>query len=247
VRSPTDAIVATRPAVRADGGPPGSMAGGGPAGTHGTDFDGALAGRRSVLVRDDGLALDLAVRRWRRAAAGEDRWLLDRCHGTAIDLGCGPGRLVAALTARGVPALGVDVSAVARRLCRRRRAPMVRRDVLGPLPGEGTWAHVLLADGNIGIGGDPVALLRRVARLLVPGGTVLVETEALPDALWRGTVRLRVRPDPGPAGGGGAAMPWACVGADALCRLAATVGLHRTAVHRGARTFVQLTAGQRRV
>ena len=36
---------------------------------------------------------------------------------------------------------------------------MVRRDLFGALPGEGTWSHVLLADGNIGIGGDPVTLL----------------------------------------------------------------------------------------
>ena len=54
---------------------------------------------------------------------------------------------------------------------------MVRRDVLGPLPGEGTWDHVLLADGNIGIGGDPLRLLHRAAHLLRPGGTVLVETD----------------------------------------------------------------------
>ena len=206
----------------------------------GGGFDGALAGRRSVLVRDDGVELDLAVRRWRRSADAEDRWLLDRCRGAVIDLGCGPGRLVAALTARGVPALGVDLSVVAQRLCRRRRAPMVRRDVLGPLPGEGTWAHVLLVDGNIGIGGDPLRLLRRAARLLAPGGTVLVETDAGPDCLWRGTARLRSVSANG-AVRQGAPLPWACVGADALGRLAALVGLHRTAVHRHARTFVQLT------
>ena len=90
-----------------------------------------------------------------------------------------------------MPALGVDLSAVAQRLCRRRRTPMVRRDVFGPLPGEGTWGHVLLADGNIGIGGDPLRLLHRATRLLRPGGTLLVETDATPDLLWRGTVRLR--------------------------------------------------------
>jgi len=86
-------------------------------------FDPALAGAPARLLRDDGAEVDLAVRRWRRRAAGEDRWLLDRCTGPAIDLGCGPGRLVAALADRGVPALGVDVSPVAQRICRRRFVP----------------------------------------------------------------------------------------------------------------------------
>jgi SAM-dependent methyltransferase len=199
-------------------------------------FDGALAGVPARLVRDDGAEIDLAVRRWRRGARGDDRWLLDRCEGPAIDLGCGPGRLVAALGARGVPVLGVDVSTVAQRQCRRRGVPMVRRDVFGPLPGEGTWRHVLLADGNIGIGGDPLHLLHRAARLLRPGGTVLVEADPAPEVLWRGTVRLRT------AAGTGAPLPWACAGADSLERLATPAGLARTAVHRGARCFVELTA-----
>ena len=33
------------------------------------------------------------------------------------------------------------------------------------LPGEGRWHHVPLADGNIGIGGDPVPLQRRFVEL----------------------------------------------------------------------------------
>ena len=40
---------------------------------------------------------------------------------------------------------------------------------------EGRWDTVLLADGNIGIGGDPLALLRRAAELLHPGGRVVVD------------------------------------------------------------------------
>jgi SAM-dependent methyltransferase len=208
----------------------------GPVGSATAGFDAALAGVPARLVRDDGVEVDLAVRRWRRGAHGEDRWLLDRCAGPAIDLGCGPGRLVAALAARGVSALGVDSSRVAQRQCRRRRTPMVRRDLFGPLPGEGTWEHVLLADGNIGIGGDPLRLLRRSARLLAPGGTVLVETDPVPDALWRGTARVLT------TAGAGAPLPWACAGADALGRLAVTAGLRRTAVYRGTRSFVALTA-----
>ena len=40
------------------------------------------------------------------------------------------------------------------------------------------WSHALLADGNIGLGGDPVRLLRRVREFLDENGTVLVELEA---------------------------------------------------------------------
>nr|WP_246122422.1 class I SAM-dependent methyltransferase [Actinoallomurus bryophytorum] len=48
--------------------------------------------------------------------------MLKHCHGPTIDLGCGPGRLVQALTARGVRALGIDTSPWAVRQCRGHRA-----------------------------------------------------------------------------------------------------------------------------
>jgi len=201
-------------------------------------FDPVLAGASARLMRSDGVEVELTPHRWRSDAGGEDGWLLNRCAGPVLDLGCGPGRLVAALTARGLPALGVDVSAVAQRHCRRRRAAMVRRDVFDPLPGEGTWGHVLLADGNIGIGGDPLRLLRRCAALLHPGGTVLVETDPRPDALWRGSVRVCT------GRGTGAPLPWASAGTDALTRLAAALGLRRTGSYAGLRSFVELTVGQ---
>jgi hypothetical protein len=115
---------------------------------------------------------------------------------------------------------------------------MVRRDLFGPLPGEGTWDHVLLADGNIGIGGDPLRLLRRAGRLLRAGGTVLVETDTAAELFWRGTVRLRT------TAGAGAPVPWACAGADALSWLAAPLGLCRTGGYRGRRSFLELTASE---
>jgi SAM-dependent methyltransferase len=201
-----------------------------------TGFDPALAGAPARLVRCDGVEVELTVHRWRADAAGEDGWLLDRCAGPALDLGCGPGRLVAALAARGVRALGVDMSAVAQRHCLRRRVAMIRCDVFGPLPDEGAWHHVLLADGNIGIGGDPVALLRRCTTLLRPGGTVLVETDPRPDVLWRGHVRVRTRE------GTGAPLPWACAGTDALVRIAEALGLCGTGSYTGRRSFVELAA-----
>ena len=199
-------------------------------------FDPALAGVPARIVRSDGIEVELDVRRWQDAAAGADRWLLDRCTGPAIDLGCGPGRLIAALVERGVPTLGIDDSGVAQRQCRRRRLPMVRRDVFAGLPAEGCWDHVLLADGNIGIGGDPLRLLRRAARLLHPGGTVLVETDRRADLLWCGSVRVHT------VDGASRPLPWACVGADALRALADAAGLVRTDGYAGTRSFVELTS-----
>jgi SAM-dependent methyltransferase len=195
-------------------------------------FDAALRGTPARIVRSDGAEVVLAVRRWHGRAAGGDRWLLDRCRGPAVDLGCGPGRLVVALLLRGVPALGVDVSAAAVAQCRARGAPVLHRDLFAPLPGR--WDHVLLADGNIGIGGDPERLLRRALGLLRPGGSVLVETDPDPAAWWAGPVRVHTRE------GAGLPLQWAVVGADALRAVAAEVGLEVTESHTGPRCFSEL-------
>ncbi|MFD0531382.1 hypothetical protein ACFQ1I_40090 [Kitasatospora arboriphila] len=88
-----------------------------------------------------------------------------------------PGRLVAALLGLGVPALGVDITAAAVARTRRIGGLALRRSLFDRLPGEGRWGGVLLADGNLGIGGDPDAVLRRSTELLAPGATLLVEVE----------------------------------------------------------------------
>lgn len=200
-------------------------------------FDAALTGRCSVLRLDDGRELPLAVDRWHRRARGADWWLLDRCAGPSIDLGCGPGRLVRALIGKGVAALGVDISRIARRQCARSGAPAIQRNIFAELPGEGHWQHVIVADGNIGIGGDPLSLLRRAAALLRTGGRILVETAPAGYGLWRGKARL--------AGSGttGAWFRWAVVGAEALPALALAAGLRIVSQHQGQRCFFELEAG----
>ncbi len=197
-------------------------------------FDHAVGGNPALLLRSDGGEMLLDVSRWIASACLEDTWLLDRCSGAVIDLGCGPGRLLAALAGRGVPALGIDVSPAAEAHCRRRGVPMLRVDLFTPLPGEGRWSHVLLADGNIGIGGDPARLLHRAARLLRRGGSVLVETDSEQDVLWLGSVQVVT------AVGRGVPIPWAAVGARALQRVAANLGFRTASVHRGDRCFVEL-------
>ncbi len=78
--------------------------------TTGTAFCSALAGTPALLRRSDGGELLLDVDRWNSSASAEDSWLLDRCSGPVVDLGCGPGRLLTAAsngtpqTARSTPA-----------------------------------------------------------------------------------------------------------------------------------------------
>ncbi len=191
-----------------------------------TVFDAALAGRSHRLVRADGVVLPLAVQRWQDDADGDDGWLLERCRGATLDLGCGPGRLVVALADRGVPALGVDVSVRAVERCLQRGAAVLHRDAFERLPGEGRWEHVVLADGNIGIGGDPVALLRRCRDLLARDGTVLLELEP-GVGLWQGAAHLVN--DHGEADElTGTWFPWAVLGDDAVDEVATAAGLRVT-------------------
>jgi SAM-dependent methyltransferase len=168
------------------------------------------------LAGEDRLALP--VGRWHAPPDAFDELLLARCSGPTLDVGCGPGRLTSALARRGVPALGVDVSELAVDLTRRRGAPALRADVFGRIPGAGRWRHVLLADGNVGIGGDPIALLRRVAELLSPSGSALVELEPPGAGLRTGSARLA----------GAAWFPWARVAVDAVHDLAADARLRVT-------------------
>ncbi|MGH3695773.1 MAG: methyltransferase domain-containing protein [Pseudonocardiaceae bacterium] len=198
-------------------------------------FDPVLAGRPAQLVADDGRILPVVPRRWLAPADGEDAWLLNRCTGPTLDLGCGPGRLVAELAGRGVPALGVDCSPMAVRQCHSRGAAVLHRDVFATLPGEGRWHHVLLADGNIGIGGDPVRLLRRCAALLRCGGTMLVEVEHPGAGLWRGVARFQVA-----GAAAGPWFPWAVVELPVLAGLAALAGFQVGDRYRADRCFVEL-------
>ena len=108
-----------------------------------------------------------------------DEHVLGHCASRpTLDVGCGPGRFTASLQQRGLPALGVDSSAAAVEMTRQRGGTAIRRDLFAPLPAEGSWEQILLTDGNIGIGGNPVRTLRRAANLLANGGIVIVEIDS---------------------------------------------------------------------
>jgi SAM-dependent methyltransferase len=131
----------------------------------------------SALVARDGRRFVLDVARWMAPADPVDEALLDRAEGPVLDVGCGPGRHVGSLRRRGVEAVGLEIAPTAVALARRRGAPVLHRSVFDEVPGRGRWRTALLLDGSIGIGGDPLALLRRVGELLGSCGRVLIEAE----------------------------------------------------------------------
>jgi SAM-dependent methyltransferase len=182
-------------------------------------YSGALWAGSCLRVRDStGARIPFDVVRWLQVADPADETLLDRCAGPTLDVGCGPGRLVAALTARGVPALGVDVATAAVAIARSCGALVLRRSVFDRLPGAGRWSAAMLADGNIGIGGDPAALLARLRELLAPGGLALVEVQAA-EVEEHFTAGIE-----GPDGRIVEEFPWVRLGADALVGLARPLG-----------------------
>ncbi|MFE0632216.1 class I SAM-dependent DNA methyltransferase [Streptomyces sp. NPDC058864] len=179
--------------------------------------------RLSPPTRPDGAGgegelLPLDVERWCAAPDPADTVVLNRCTGPVLDVGCGPGRLVCALAARGVRALGVDVSPAAVARTRQQGGSAVHRSVFDRLPGEGRWGSVLLMDGNVGIGGDPFALLTRLRSLVAPGGRLLAEAEPRDEE-----ERLTVRVEDG-QGRHGRPFPWARLGTTVLLHTAQATG-----------------------
>ena len=191
--------------------------------THGSFsevFGDALRGL-PVVVR--GIEIDdevIPMNEWVRPAGLADRMLLRHCQGMTLDVGCGPGRMSAHLASRGHQVLGVDVVGEAVVQARARGVAAVHRNVFDAIPAEGAWETVLLADGNIGIGGDPAALLSRTAALLQPGGRVVCDLAEPGTGVRIHAARLIAERKWSPT------FRWARVGADAIEELAGPAGFH---------------------
>ncbi len=181
---------------------------------------GLRTGSQRLARYRNGAVIPLDVERWQGPARGADETLLLRAAGHTLDIGCGPGRLVAALTARGVPCLGIDIAPAAVGLTRQAGARALQLSVFEQVPGAGSWDCAVLADGNIGIGGDPSRLLSRVGELLTDDGRLLVELDAPGSGLRTDDVRLEDTD-----GRLGDWFAWAHVAADLIGELAAPAGM----------------------
>lgn len=203
-------------------------------------FASALRGDPCVVHGLRGRPFSLPVEAWTEDATSSDDLVLRQCSQPTLDVGCGPGRMSHALALRGINVLGVDVVPEAVRRTRSRGVAALHRDVFSALPGEGRWGCVLLADGNIGIGGNPVELLRRAAALLAPGGRVVADLAPPGAGLVTRVVRLECSDLHSET------FRWAVVGADLVKDLARAAGLrlHQLHEHRG-RWFAVLTKDRR--
>jgi SAM-dependent methyltransferase len=144
-----------------------------------------VAWRASVTL-PDGRLHTLESDRWLGPADDVDLRVLARARGPVLDIGCGPGRHVEALSEQAVEVLGMDLTPDFVAAAQRQGRPVVLQSVFDPIPGGNRWQSALMLDGSVGIGGDPVTLLRRVDELLAPGGRAIVETAAPDERSGRG-------------------------------------------------------------
>jgi len=187
-------------------------------------YGGADVAVHTVSGRSGGATLEIDLGRWTRRADHVDEMVVARCEPPVLDIGCGPGRMVAALQRSGRAALGIDISAVAVDVGRRAGGQVLRRDLALPLAAEGRWGTTLLLDGNIGIGGDVPALLRRCRQIVGGGGLIISEIDTDPARDETYEVVLS-RP-----GCESAPVPWAAIGVRPLVRVAAALDLIVTEV-----------------
>ncbi|PRY67306.1 methyltransferase family protein [Glaciihabitans tibetensis] len=182
--------------------------------------------------------ITMDVDRWHADADATDLALLGAVTGPVLDIGCGPGRMVRGAAALGLDVLGIDVSPAAIEVARASGLTVVEASVFEEVPNAGRWHTALLVDGNIGIGGDVIALLERCRELITPSGEIVVELHVDPTT-DREYIASLVDSD----GGASELFPWAEVGLDRIAHLAPQLrlALRHAWVSEG-RSFCRLVA-----
>ncbi|MFJ6140241.1 class I SAM-dependent methyltransferase [Kitasatospora sp. NPDC092286] len=139
-------------------------------------------GVQEVLERDDGrLYRSPASMYFSTADAWPDvdRELLRRVRGPVLDIGCGAGRTLAELRARGHEALGVDPSPGAVRLCLDRGLPAVRGTAADLGPVDGRFDTIVMTGNGLGFlesREQAPRVLSELARVATAGASLLGTT-----------------------------------------------------------------------
>lgn len=107
--------------------------------------------------------------------------------GRALDIGCGNGRLLDRIRRHGWDVVGVDTSAAAAEAARQSFGITVHVGTLEEAPLEERSLDFVHMSHVIEHLSHPVATLRRVARLLRPGGRLYVETPNIESLAFRWT------------------------------------------------------------
>ena len=158
---------------------------------------------------------------WCGTSCPGDGALLARCAGATLDVGCGPGRLLARCSTGRPDAgcLGIDVSATAVRLARRRGGDALLRDVFGPVPAEGRWDSVAAGRRQHRHRRRPGRAAAPVPAVVHGAGRVVVEVEPPGRPSWSGPLRLRT------GDRHSAPFRWAYVGVDDIAAVADAAAL----------------------
>jgi len=119
---------------------------------------------------------------------------------SVLDLGCGSGRLTVALARDGADVTGFDTSGARLEDARERaaeagvRLTLVEADMDDPLPFPDAAFDGVTSRLALMIAADPVATLRELGRVLVPGGRLATALwAALPENPWFDAPRAAVR------------------------------------------------------
>ncbi|MBM3286445.1 MAG: class I SAM-dependent methyltransferase [Candidatus Eisenbacteria bacterium] len=101
--------------------------------------------------------------------------------GRLLDLGCGEGRFLQALAGRRVVSIGLDLSAPLLRRARSRTPsiPLARADMrsLPFRPGSFRWVLLMFTTfGYFAEDGENLQVIKGIAEILEPGGTLLLDT-----------------------------------------------------------------------
>ena len=179
-----------------------------------------LEGRERLIARaEGGRARTLPIACWLGAPTMADESCCGMRSGRSSMLAAGPAVTCSRLRDAACPP---SASTSRRRRCESRRArgaAAIEGSIFERVRGAGTWGSALLLDGNVGIGGDPVALLRRIGALLAPGGRILVELARPGAASGRRRMRLELAAAASPW------FDWATVSAADVAVLAGASGL----------------------